>query len=256
MNTIEFIYKELKNFVKAAPLNNLSDLNGIKIYDDPIVAVAKADDPLFLKLKEEGIIGPTYLTPLEWFPEGKAVISYFLPFTKEVRESNRPLIQLPSIPWLYGTTEGDALIDEARKFLIDTVENIGGKAMSPLFDERYGGSDYVRNWSERHTAFISGLGTFGLNTSLITKLGSAGRIGSVIVDLELEATERPYKDIYEYCSRCYACFKRCPVNAIDETGKNHISCEKFVYGFTATVFSPRNGCGKCQTAVPCECKIP
>lgn len=69
MINIDFIYNELTNFIKHAPLNNLKDLNGIKIYNDPIIAVA-ANDPLFLKLKEEGVIGPNYMTPLEWIPEG------------------------------------------------------------------------------------------------------------------------------------------------------------------------------------------
>lgn len=48
---------------------------------------------------------------------------------------------------------------------------------------------------------------------------------SIIVTASLEADERSYTDVYEYCTRCGACTRRCPVQAIRmETGKDHETC--------------------------------
>ena len=81
---------------------------------------------------------------------------------------------------------------------------------------------YTSNWSERHVAFVCGLGTFGLSKGLITKKGIAGRFGSIITELTLSPDQREYHCIYEYCSMCGACVKNCPVNAISlDKGKNH-----------------------------------
>ena len=55
------------------------------------------------------------------------------------------------------------------------------------------------NWSERHAAYVAGLGTFSLNDALITVNGIAHRVGSIIVATELPATKRPYTGRYDYC---------------------------------------------------------
>ena len=109
------------------------------------------------------------------------------------------------------------------------------------------------SWSERHTAFAAGLGTFSLTRGLITEKGVAGRFGSLIVSEKYEPTKRPYHEVEEYCIRCGACIERCPAGAITlEHGKNQILCRQWVEDHTAKVYYPRYGCGKCQTNVPCE----
>ena len=115
---------------------------------------------------------------------------------------------------------------------------------------------FASNWSERHAAFAAGLGTFSLTRGLITKRGMAGRFGSVIVDLPLEVSPRPYREPYEYCIRCGACARRCPAGAISlERGKEQAPCKAYL-GRQKQLYAPRYGCGKCQTAVPCEAGIP
>ena len=80
-------------------------------------------------------------------------------------------------------------------------------------------------------------------------------MGSVIVELDLEPTKRLYQEIDEYCIKCGACIDRCPPRAIDETGKNNEICSCYQQKMLAS-YSPRYGCGKCQTAVPCEDRNP
>ncbi len=240
------------------------DFVGIRIYNEPLIAIGEAKDPLFAKLKEE-VIGDHYLLPEEWNDKCKTVISIFFPFTDEIIKSNALDKKEPSELWLHGRIEGQRFIGQATKYFMEYLNSIGYKSVAPNINERFymvedkaEGSDlsYTSNWSERHTAFICGSGTFGLSKGIITSKGMAGRFASIITEADFPVTKREYEDIYEYCTMCGACLKRCPVEAISfEKGKEHIPCSAFV-NETKIKYKPRYGCGKCQTAVPCAKKIP
>ncbi len=161
----------------------------------------------------------------------------------------------PAREWLYGRYEGAAFMDAACAFLRDAVQQAGGRAIAPSLDDRFRIVDLRSNWSERHVAFIAGLGTFSLNRSLITQAGSAGRLGSVITDVALEPKPRPYTEFDEYCNYCGACRLRCPPHAISEEGKDNAVCAQYLKE-TKARYQPRYGCGKCQTGLPCEAAIP
>jgi epoxyqueuosine reductase QueG len=255
MNDINSIARLLADFISGNPLNKVPELSDMVIFQEPLVGIASANDPLFIKLKHKEVVGPHHMTPTEWLPKAKTVISYFLPFSLRVRQSNHANDGLPSTEWLYGRIEGESFNNAMRKFLTEEIIKSGGKAIAPLHDPRYKVTDRRSNWSERHVAYIAGLGTFNLGKSFITKKGCAGRFGSVITDLSLSPTVRPYQDIYEYCNNCGACIKRCPVFAISKNGKDHSPCADFVNAMKKK-FEPRYGCGKCQTSVPCETRIP
>jgi len=246
-----------EQFIASSPLNVVKDLRNMVIWEAPIFAAASADDPLFIKLKDPDVIGPHHLTPQEWLPEARSVICYFLPFSSDVRKANYGK-GFPALEWVYGRVEGESCNDALRRFLCGAIEKSGGKAVAPVLDPRFKVVDeFSSNWSERHAAFIAGLGTFSLTRSLISRKGCAGRYGSVITDLKLEPTPRPYKDVYEYCKKCGVCIPRCPVDAITlDKGKENLPCAQFSLHETGARFSPRYGCGKCQTAVPCESRIP
>ncbi|MBQ8144220.1 MAG: epoxyqueuosine reductase [Butyricicoccus sp.] len=241
------------------------DLAGLQIYGAPLYGVAAANDPLFETLRDPAVVSPNAWLPTDWLNGAKSVLSFFLPFTAAVRQSNRGR-EAPSDEWLHARIEGQRMMDRFGVFLRERLEENGFAAVYPAADPRFGMlRPFASNWSERHTAYICGLGTFGLSKGLITEKGMAGRFGSVITTAELPVTERPYDDPFAYCTMCGKCAKNCPAGAIDPRkgvacGKDHAACQAYLKQYTYPPHGPharvRYGCGKCQVGVPCEHGIP
>ncbi|MDR0388654.1 MAG: 4Fe-4S binding protein [Spirochaetaceae bacterium] len=247
------------------------DLAGLRLFDRPLIGFAGAGDSYFQELKKPGVVGPHLLLPGEWLPQAKTVISIFFPLTEAVRSANRRDMKRPSEAWLHGRIEGQSLILDTCKYIEEILQSEGYEALTPALDSRFLGwnpkvSDkildksnqayYSSNWSERHAAYASGLGTFGLSRGIITRAGMAGRFGSVITQAYFEPSVRPYTGVYDYCIHCGACAVNCPVKAISlEEGKRHPPCSEFLDG-TKLKNTPHYGCGKCQVKVPCESGIP
>ena len=111
-----------------------------------------------------------------------------------------------------------------------------------------------------------GLGTFGLCDGLITPVGKAIRVGSVVARLEVPAAPRPYQDHQAYClffshGTCLKCVERCPVKAISSEGHDKIRCSQHLgkarnYAGKKYGLENKVGCGLCQVGVPCESHIP
>ncbi|HWR38234.1 MAG TPA: epoxyqueuosine reductase [Patescibacteria group bacterium] len=245
---------KINDFWRNSPLNTVEELDGLQLFAEPLVGVAAAGDPLFSALQAENAVGPQHLTPEQWLGGAQSVISYFLPFSATVREANRGA-GLPAKEWLYGRIEGEVFNKALAKFLAEWLQEQGYDAVIPAADSRFKVVERRSNWSERHVAYVAGLGTLSLNCSLITKKGSAGRLGSVVTNAHLLPTPRDYGAVDAYCNRCGACIRRCPPLAIHETGKDHAVCAGYLDRVMER-FKPRYGCGKCQTGVPCEAKIP
>lgn len=274
MNKVELLKKAV-SFVESSEGNYISKdiaistkLVGMKIYERPLMGFAAADDDFFYKFKESSIIGEHFGMPRQWLPEAQTIISFFLPFSRTVKLGNRRDKSFPSNEWLHGRIEGQAFLNKLCAYLNSEIIAQGYKSVAPSMDKRFWaktgpGKDaqpsdltFTSNWSERHVAFVCGLGTFGLSKGLITPRGVAGRFGSIITDLYLQPSPRVYDTINQYCIMCGTCIKNCPVQAISiEQGKNHQICSDFL-DVTREKYKPRYGCGKCQTRVPCEGRIP
>ena len=264
----------LEKFVLCSPGNYISEADaitpevaGMRLFDPPIFGVGDPDDPLFADLKRPEVVGPHILLPRDWLPRARSVLSFFLPFSDAVKADNAaPPKDFPSPGWLHGRIEGQAFLLDFCRELVRWLEAEGAVCVVPAMDSRFwtvsppqpatGDLCYTSNWSERHAAFICGLGTFSLSKGLITEKGVCGRFGSVITTASLPVTPRSYHELEEYCIHCGACARNCPGSAISlEQGKRHPPC----YDFQASILertSPRYGCGKCQVAVPCMNEIP
>ncbi len=254
LRSSEDILKVIIDYLDTTPLNRVEAQGIARIFEKPLVGVAFADDPLFLELKKPDVIGIGHMLPYEWLRGAKTVISYFLPFSEKIRTANYHG-DLPATEWLYGRIEGELCNNGLRQHLIKEF-GVAVNAVAPVSDPRFSVTNRRSNWSERHVAYIAGLGTFGLNKSFITENGCAGRFGSIVIDKYIKPTPKPYSGVYGNCNMCGECIDRCPSGAITMDGKNTSICEEYIKTQIKPRFSPRYGCGKCQTDVQCEKAIP
>ncbi len=263
----------------SSPANTLQNQTSEKAWGTPLVGFSRGDDPLYEKYKQ--VVGAFHWTPGEIFaqvfagievqPEELTVISWILPQTAATKADNRKQSTYPAERWARSRIFGEAFNDKLRQHIVDVLAKEGVQAVAPVLAPRWESrlSDqytFASTWSERHAAYASGLGTFGLCDGLITPVGKAMRAGSVVARVQITPTPRPYADHRAYClfftdGICGKCITRCPANAITKAGHDKVKCrahvkpgtEDFVkanYGFDGY------GCGMCQTGVPCESKIP
>ena len=221
-----YIRESPRNYVEEAMALVPSDV-GQRLYDTPLVRVGSADDPEWEEMKRPEAVGHLFRTPKEWLTE----VNRFL--ERWFRERGyRAVAPYASAGFRYVFEAG-------------TNAEIADKSLS-----------FTSNWSERHVAYVCGLGTFSLSKGLITERGVSGRFGSVVTDAPLPVTKRRYTGLYDYCSMCGACVRNCPAQAISlEHGKSHHLCCSY-FDTLREKYAPRFGCGKCQVNVPCERRIP
>lgn len=250
-----------ENFIPAEKALS-PELVAMKMFEPPLMAVAAADDARFFDLKRDEVVGEHLLLPREWLPQAKSVIAFFFPFTAAIRDSNKADMRYPSKAWLNSRIEGQAFINQFTARIVQYLIEQGFASVAPSLDQRFItqtgvdhhgiGKLYTSNWSERHAAYVCGLGSFGLSKGLITEQGMAGRITSVISDLPLTPDGKRFSCYDENCVMCGKCIENCPVGAISfEHGKDHQACSRFLDEVKAEQ-APWYGCGKCQVNVPCE----
>ncbi len=267
----------IRDFIRHAPENSLKNETGEPAWDKPLIGFSRGDDPLYKKFKDD--IGEFFWTPAEIFretfhvePQDLTVISWILPQTKATKADNRREKTYPSERWSRSRFFGEQANLALARHVANTLQEAGIKTvapeLSPLWkwqtSERYG---FASNWSNRHAAYAAGLGTFGLCDGLITPRGKAMRCGSVIAEISITPTPRPYNDHRAYClfysrnGQCGKCIARCPVGALSEDGHDKLKCRNYLFDVLADYTQSRYGfasygCGLCQTGVPCESRIP
>ncbi len=250
------------------------------MFDPPLVAVAAADDPWFARLKQ--VIGEFHWTPQEALAlsgsgtRARSVICWCAPIAAAARQANRGQRSVPSRQWAYVRTFGEQFLTRVRHAVEDRLGGFGFAALAPhespqnrIHDRPGVGRSAC--WSERHVAFVAGLGTFGISGGLITPRGVAHRLSSVVTEMELPPTPRPYgDDPFAWCLRsargtCGECIERCPTTSIGPSvrERNKQACFQWTYeqvrgerGRALFGWDGAYGCGLCQTGVPCEDRNP
>lgn len=275
--TNKFITQWIENYMSQPEHNNMKVLSGAA-FDAPLVGFSRGDDPLYAFYKDH--IDPDfYRLPHEWLekvlgrpfdPKNVSVISWVLPQTAENRAKSRTQTDCPTYEWQMVRVHGEECNRGLADALVAMLKEIGIDAVAPMTSDQFSWGDsekFVKmsNWSERHTAHISGLGTFGLCDGLISPKGKAARYGSVIVAARLQPTERTYTKYNEFCladKGCTACIRRCPAGAITSQGHDKVKCMAYHKEVIAQICHDRydydgySVCGLCQTGVPCEEGIP
>ena len=292
--TREQIEQTITGFVREAPENRLPEFDNCRVFDAPLVGVSDGDGDFFRTFRRS--VSPNHILPREILekhaPAGTdlaavRVISWALPYSAEVRRSNRG-IDWPSNFYSVARNNGGALNWQLRGRLVDHVRQNGYAAISPALTEEYDAfrsAEYTfsSTWSERHVAFASGLGLFGLNGLLITRRGTMVRLGSLVTNLPLPLPPRGDSEHRAPClqdggRRCGLCLDRCPVGAISSAGLDKTRCyarrktirETLLQHHVRTfhmIASPiiksgqrepgfSLGCALCAAGVPCETSTP
>lgn len=280
MNSLQIV-SAISQWMAERTNNSIEPGSDSAAFDPPLIGIACGDDSLFVHIADD-IGSDFYWSPVDAFqhayPSEKAepaelsVIAWILPQTEETRMAHRKEKNLPSIEWSKVRLYGEQVNENLRKYMVSYFNEHGYQSCSPVLlpewrrhvSEKYG---FASSWSERHTAYVCGLGTFGLSDGLITSAGKAVRVGSVIVRLHCEPTTRAYSGHNDYClyhttGKCMLCVKRCPVSAISKKGHDKKKCKQYIRETTAQYVEKHqlgvkvNSCGLCQVGVPCEKRIP
>ncbi len=276
-NPEKFIEGAIAKFIKESPANRRKVGRG-KFWDKPLVGFASGNDPLFKQYKK--IIGKFHHTPLEIFgltfgqkkkPQNLSVISWVLPASEGIRKSNRKETKYPSRLWAHARYFGEQFNVKLRDHLVGLLEKKGYQAVAPMNSPhwkrvRSPRVGFASSWSERHAAYVCGLGTFGLSDGFITPKGKAMRVGSVVTNLPLKPSAKKYpyhraNCLYFFNRTCKVCAARCPAGAITAKGHDKDKCYEYSYNTIGPSKKAEygvkiTGCGLCQTKVPCESAIP
>jgi epoxyqueuosine reductase len=283
----KFMVKAINDYVANSPNNRLPVFPEERIWDEPLIGFADGDDPIFEEFKT--VIGDFHVTPREAlenyadstgcgskdnFPD-VSVISWVLPSTRKTRQTNREETAICSVRWNNTRFQGQEFIARLSRYLVALIEGFGYIALAPELSRWWEvtrtPSGLSSRWSQRHIAYASGLGTFGLSDGFITPKGIAIRAGSIVCNLALPATARKFANHYANClfysrGSCRKCAERCPAGAITESGHDKTKCGAYlnamreiankegrIEGYMGKAYL---GCGFCQTGVPCEEGIP
>lgn len=241
------IKQEIIEFIS----NFLLESDSKEVFGDPIVGFSSAEDPLYMELKN--IVGYHHLLPQDILEDARTVVSFFLPFSRDVVSSNRNSSEV-SFQWANSYIIANSLINEISCSLIEYLGEKGINAATVKATHTYDEKTLTSGWSHRSAAYISGLGKFGINRMLITEKGCAGRYGSVIISCDIQPDEIPDEEycIYRKTGKCQLCIDACPVSALHIDGFDRFTChdrllknaEKFKDIGLCDV------CGKCVVACP------
>lgn len=244
---------DLKHFLMvwfaSSELNRLhKNYGGGRIFSEPIIGVAKGNDPIIERFKE--VVASEHLSPLElWSFEGQEtipasdlrIVSIIFPYVEKIRKESKNITELPRVTlpadiYSVGRNYANEFKQETCRQVINFLKEEGYNAVSGMLSEAFNimtKGQLYSTWSERHYAFAAGLGTFSLSDALITEVGCNVRLASVVTDAPLEITPRRSDDPFVNClyyakGTCRKCEEKCPDNAIDENGHNKNQC--YYYG--------------------------
>jgi epoxyqueuosine reductase QueG len=260
--------------------SNRSPSQPERAFDPPFIGYAAGNDPYWDGIKLAA--GQEHWTPLEAFSKAYpgagvtgwdlSVVVIVCPQTKATVDDQKKAKGFPAERWIRSRFFHDEIVSKLCRRLAEFLSAQGIQAVVPDQLESFSffphpSFQITSNWSHRHAAFAAGLGTFGLCDALITKVGKAHRLGSLIVRHRFEPGVRAYKEPYEYClyltkGTCLKCLDRCPAGALSQKGHDKTLCQGFLNSTAPRIktmypdISGAYGCGLCQAAVPCGKKIP
>ncbi len=216
-------------------------------YRTPLVALASVDDPGFEELPKRI---PGHLRPCDLLPHARSVCAFFLPFARSVVAANAGG-DLASEGWALAYVETNALLARICERLAEELGRLGISAAWQPPTHTFDPVRLVSTWSHKSVAVVAGLGQLGHHHMLITEAGCAGRLGSVVLDVDVSSRAASSMSACAYDRGCRACIERCPVGALTDDGFDRTRC--YVRCLDNDARFPQwlaDVCGKCATG-PC-----
>ena len=122
--------------------------------------------------------------PEDVLPGAKTVLVVFVPFSKELAETNS-CAGLASAQWAKAYEDTNAMFGAMNEDLIALLAKHGVRSAVAQAASTFDREKLVSHWSHRHFAYLAGLGTFGINNMLITRSGGCGRYTTVVTNLDI-----------------------------------------------------------------------
>lgn len=210
---------KLAELITATIKRDVAEAGTITSYREPLVGFAAADDPRFADLRR--VAEPTHMVPQDLLPGSRSVVSFFLPFDRQVVAANARHTEQVAREWAVAYVETNALIGRITGHLIDLLARRDVRAAAEPATNNFDPVTLISRWSHKSVAVIVGLGSFGLHHLVITDAGCAGRFGSLVIDADvlIAPAEPKERCLYFHDGSCLACVSRCPVDALNEDNK-------------------------------------
>ena len=261
----ELIRKYIIDFVKE--YEQRKDIS--TTWRQPLVGFADVNHEDIRNIKEATF--EQHIMPKEVLEDASIIIAYFVPFTKDIADSNINGEEA-SEKWTLAYQETNEMFIELNNFIINKLEEIGYKGAICKEAGNFDDKILKSKWSHRHISKVAGLGTFGVNNMLITESGCCGRYFTIITNLDVKPDE-PLKEencLYKRNKKCLICVDNCFSGALNKNSYDRFKCydvcmdnyNKFenMYGNKPYEKSkPKGGsqvCGKCVVNLPCSFKRP
>jgi len=229
------------------------------MWRQPIVAFADAGDTLFLQLRQA--VSPSHLMPEDLLAGAKTVICFFIPFTEGLVRDNMAGDDATH-EWALCYVQTNHLIKIVCNELAALLGAGGYRAGVVPATRNFDEERLMSDWSQRHAAWIAGLGSFGENNMLITDEGCCGRFGSLATDWQFPqgglAVQRHERCLSRRGKNCGVCRKKCPVGAYPGGSFDRHACYARCM-HNAALHSDvglADVCGKCICGLPCSMQSP
>lgn len=235
----------------------------------PLVGFADANHEDIMHIRD--CTFEEHLMPTDVLEDPTIIIAYFVPFTKDIADSNIDG-DLASEKWTLAYQETNEMFIKLNNHVIKKIEDMGYKAEVCKEAGNFKKDILKSKWSHRHIARVAGLGTFGINNMLITEEGCCGRYFTIVTNLPV-SPDKPLEEencLYKRNGSCLICVKHCFSGALNENNYDRFKCyetcmksfdkyEKLYGNNKYKIGNPKGGsqvCGKCVVNLPCSFKQP